>query len=265
MRTITAFQPIDLLLVLSAFFFSCVDDRFDYPNPQPEECKLTDVIFFNDGVSSDGSAKQVEYNSQGYVSKVTEVEGIPSEEVSTSNYSYNANNQLIREDYIWDSGRITGYKTYTYHPDGTLAQVVNHEDGKSLSYETYTYDTNKRVTEIVEANDWRSSKRTFEYIGNSENISSVTHYDKNEQVVRTTTYEDYDDKLNPVYAAKGMVTVGESRNNHRKEMSVDADGSEEVIHYTYTYNASGFVTEAIENKEGEAADYKTVFTYHGCD
>ncbi|GAA4443182.1 hypothetical protein GCM10023188_43720 [Pontibacter saemangeumensis] len=262
MKTFPTVKTRRLLLILSVLLASCHDDEIDFP--QPSECKLTEVSFYENGVS-DGSATKVEYDSQGYVTKVTEVEGMPSELVEASTFSYNASHQLVREDYIWDSGRIEGYKTHTYNPDGALAQTVDHRDGSGLRTETYTYDTNGRVTEIAEAGDGSSSKRTFAYIGNSENISRVTHHDGNGQVVGTTTYEDYDNNLNVIYAAKGMLTVGVSRNNPGKETSVHVSQQDEITHYTYQYNSSGFVTEMEETREGEAGAHQSVYTYSGCD
>lgn len=261
----TTHARFQFLLLLSVWLVATACDKKDNDDtsPQTETCVLTQITFFEDGVS-DGSAIAIQYNSKGLAEKLTETEGAPPEVVSTSTLVYNADNQLIRDDFVADGGLFTGYRTLQYNTDGTLRNIDFYIGGKLASSEQFTYDAAKKLTQATEVSGGMSFKKTYQYVGTSENISTITYYDADNKVAGKVTYENYDDKLNILYAVKGLVQPGTSRNNPGKETFAFSGYANEVTTYTYRYNATGFVTEMIEKEEGDATEYKSVYTYTGC-
>lgn len=252
---------LNLLLVFSFLITSCDNDKVN-PTPDTDECKITKIEYVENGIP-DGSVSEFEYNEQGYVVRETEAEGIPPEVFSDVSYVYNSNNQIIRQNYNEDSGNEIGYMTYEYNADGTLNKIVNFQIGKQPTTETYTYDANKRVIQIINTKGYRY-KTTLQYIGNSENISKKTIYSSNNQIVETNTYENYDDKQNPIKVVKGYEFVPASRNNPGKITTINSFVTKQIVNISYKYNNSGLPTEIVEKVEGGTDEFKSVFTYTGC-
>jgi YD repeat-containing protein len=264
-----------LLLIAAVTFSSC--DKKEKVDPATDKdaitCKLTKVA------SSDGDdtyESVVEYNAQGYVTKITEKEtdldspGSNSTWVTT--YTYNASNQLVKE-----TEQDGDYTTYEYNAQGLLTKKVDVEsDGSSSWTETYTYNAQGRLTQTVETSTGSgteySYKSTFEYDARG-NISKKNYFTNN-IAAGYVLFEDYDEKLNPFQAVKGFVDPEESRNNPRKITDVwqgdnNGDGvaeeNRDVEIITYKYNASGFVIERKEKEEGETDEEVEIFTYTGCN
>ncbi|AMM50775.1 hypothetical protein TH61_05695 [Rufibacter sp. DG15C] len=247
-----------LLALCCLTLASCGDDEDEEVSIQ--SCVLDQVEFFENNIS-DGSTLKVEYNSQGYVTKATEREGTAV--VGTRTFEYNSQNQLVKEVFSEDGGDYEGYTTYEYSSAGTLSKMTRYLDGVLESTETFTYDGSKRLTESRETYMGDVYRTTYSYVGSSQNIAMEMYYDSQGDAAGMTTYEDYDDKLNPYLSIKGVVSPGESRNNPRKA-TYTYGSSSEVNNYAYKYNASGFVTEIVSKTPNGQTEYKTMFSYAGC-
>lgn len=265
-----------LLLLLSVSLVSCKDKGEEEAAPvNSAACKLTRTEITEPG-SAEKTVLVAEYNAQGYVVRLTETayrDGAVND-VDVSAFEYNANNQLIKVIDLED-GETDGYDTYEYNANGTLSKISYFDyDGTLRSYETFNYDANKRLIERLQHYSYNNStyKIGYEY-GSNDNIARMIVYDLENKPLYVTTYENYDDKLNPLYAIKGIVLVGESKHNPGKANDVydnngdgvlDASDTPEVTTYTYKYNAHGYATEIVEKYNG-VEDEKTTFTFEGCN
>ena len=134
-------------------------------------------------------------------------------------FTYNANNYLIKEDYfVWNVGNITwdfvGYADYTNNANGQPLQFISQSyDGFVWQNETkgtYTYNaTGKLLTYTDEV--WNTSTSTWQ-IANNE----VNTYDNNDYLIQEIQENYNNGSLN-------------SRNR-----------------YTYTNNASGIMQQSLQ-------------------
>lgn len=241
---------LSLLAVAALTFTSCGDDKDDVtPDVGQTSCKLTTI-------NEDGDESTAVYNANGYVSEVRGSYTDDGVEVEyTYKYTYQ-NNKLVKEEHFED-GELTGVVTYTYTND--LVNTVSYEYEDYTYSETYTYDSNKRVTKVEDNYDYIT---TYTYSGNNV-TKAVTTYEG--EVVSEVKYENYDNKLTPTAAVKGLVNLssGSSVNNPGKvTYTYYYEGGEDVYvsNYTYQYNSSNLPTRITETDQ-DGDTYVTNLTY----
>jgi YD repeat-containing protein len=246
---------LSLFVAAAITLSSCGDDKDEItPIVNETGCKLTEVNTSDEGSSS------VQYNAKGLVSKVITTYNEDGEDVEyTTVYTYNGSNQLIKEEEFGPDGESEWYTTYEYS-NGLLSKSKEYEGGELDYTATYTYDASKRLIEISEDDEYIM---TFEYNSAGNVTEAVAEYMG--ETYMMFTYENYDNKLNPIAAAPGMLSLfeGSSKNNPGRVTSRFYYGSEDyvedVIEYTYQYNNKNLPTKITQsNEEGE---FITNFTY----
>jgi len=248
-----------LFLSLTFAFAACNDKEEDDATPDIIEtaaCRLTDVT------DNDEEANKVEYNSSGFVVKLTETD--EDDEVYTTTFIYDANNRLIKEESR-ENGQLDDYTTYEYTNNLITTSKYYDADGTLEDTEVYKYDGNNRIVEISDDSNY---KTTFTYDANG-NVTKVESFDLNRLTDRQV-YENYDDKPTALSAVKGLFFgyAGVSKNNPGKATYYyDADGDgvldtspSGITTYTYKYNNNGYPTQIIETDEDNDT-YTTNYTY----
>lgn len=241
---------LSLLAVAALTFTSCGDDKDDVtPVVGQTSCKLTTI-------NDDGDESTAVYNANGYISEVTGTYTDGGVEVDyTYKYTYQ-NNKLVKEEQFED-GEAAGVVTYTYNND--MVSTISYEYDEFAYTETYTYDGNKRVSKVVDSEGFVT---TYTYSGNNASKSVTTYED---EVVSEVKYENYDNKLTPTAAVKGLINLsaGSSVNNPgRVTYTYYYGGGEDVdvSNYTYQYNSSNLPTRITET-DGDGDTYVTNITY----
>ncbi|MBB6612285.1 hypothetical protein H7F15_14640 [Pontibacter sp. Tf4] len=243
---------LSLLVMASLILTSCGDDKDDDVTPDVGQtsCRLTKVS------DDDSDESVIEYNAKGYVSKVTETDSEDGTEYTVV-FTYDSNNNLVKEESFED-GESDGYYTYEYS-NGMLSKIKSYSGGELNYTETLTYDSNKKITKI---SDDEGYVMNFTYSGNNVSEATVGYMDEISYKIK---YENYDNKLTPYAAIKGMVNPysGSSQNNPGKvTYSYYYEGEEAetaVINYTYQYNDKNLPTKITE-VDGDDT-YVTNFTY----
>lgn len=248
------------LFVVAALTLTACGDKDDDAQPATDTltpCKVTSVT------NSDGTTSDFEYNAAGYVTSITQVEvedGIEYE--YTSAYSYDSNNRLIKEEYLSD-GEAYGYMTFEY-ANGLVSKTKEYYDGTLEYTATFTYDSSKRLVKITEVGqDEEEYSMTFTY-NSAGNVNEAKVMYMGEAFI-TTKYENYDNKLIPYAAVKGLVNLyeGSSKNNPGKVTATMAWGEEpvtSVVTYTYQYNDKNLPTRVTGTYEEGDQDISN-FTY----
>lgn len=250
------FLPNNFILVLLAFLFvfsSCDKKDSDDvdPNAGQAACKLTHVASGNDNPDI------IEYNSKGFVSKVTFAGN------DYMMFHYDSNNRLTKvEEY--DNGELDYYATYSYTGNNISKVEWFSADGSREDTETIKYDAQNRIIEILDDYEGETNKTTFTY-NNQGNIEKRERFDSDGIMYSRTSYTNYDDKHRPLSALRGYFDYyqGSSKNNPGRETyAYFYDGQQQgefVSEYAYTYNDKGFPTKTVETYDGRT--YITNFTY----
>ncbi len=171
-----------LISFLTFMMVNCKKTDTDPPSPV-SACKLTEIDRGN------GNKHLYEYNSAGYVSKMTiEYQGSASggkKEVYVYSFTYNNSNQIAEASITVDGQKpteITGWGigdavrfTWT---NGQLTQVIDQLAGKPLVTTTVSYDAQGRITHLKAATDpnWGAPFRK-EFIFDATGNSKMNLYD----------------------------------------------------------------------------------------
>ncbi|NEM98017.1 hypothetical protein [Pontibacter burrus] len=241
------------LFVAAALMFTACGDKDDDVNPVDNvsaACKLTSI-------NSDGDVSNIEYNSKGYITKVTYAG-------NTSDYYlfvYDNSDRLVKEEG-YSGGKLDNYVQYTY----TNGKVSKAEwflaDGTADGYAEFKYDGSNRLIELSEIveEDFDGEieevvyKQTFTYNAQGNVASSAISADG--FALFTLTYENYDNKNTPMAAVKGLFDPwsGSSKNNPGKiTQSFNMEGMEmtSTSTYAYIYNDKDFPTKSTETDEDQ--------------
>jgi len=246
------------LFVVAALSLTACGDKDDDAQPVLDQtaCKLTQV-------TDEDETSVVEYNANGYISKITMTEADGEDEsVYVTTYTYDASNKLIKEEYTLD-GENDGYTTYEYS-NNLISKSKGYYDGELQYTAAYTYDSNNRITAITEVENGSEEQYSITFAYNSGgNVSQMDTKFMNETFM-SVKYENYDNKLTPFAAIKGMANPygGSSKNNPGKEtMTFYLSGEPEstVTNYTYQYNSNNLPTKITETSEGSTT--VSNFTY----
>jgi len=106
--------------------------KFNYVND-----KLQSESFYDNGVLSG----TVTYSYTGEI--ITSMLSNESGGISTTNYAYNSNNQMINEKQ-YTNGNLDGGNDYLYNTDGNV-----YKELYSSGFTTYEYDTNKNPYSLI--------------------------------------------------------------------------------------------------------------------
>lgn len=253
------------LLCLAACDKSEDDGTPDPDNPAQTACQLTKVA-----EEGDDEYGEVEYNTQGYATKLLSKESGSNAVDEYTLLTYNTNNQLVKwEDY--EAGQLDDdYSTLEY--TNSLLTTVNNYDGSIISsVTTLKYNTDKRLIEYsIDEREEIVFKSTYAYDSKGNVTNEENFY--NDVLTSATTYENYDDKHTPYAAVKGVPGIlfdDLSQNNPgKKTYAYDSNGdgvlqpgeSSEVTTYAYEYNSDGFPTEITETEDDGDTEI-IMFTY----
>jgi YD repeat-containing protein len=171
-----------------------------------------------------------QYDAQGKVTRITHAGGL------VINLYYNG--QLVEKaQELLPSGAVMNDFTYLYNNKRIIGIIRK-----------FTSASNDRVA---------THKYEFEY-DNRNNLSQIKILELLSQpingnpykLLETTTYSNFDDKVNTTYWHVQFPYLPQVRwqfnNPRRKEIKVEG-GSSTVYNYTYTYNAQGLPTERRES------------------
>jgi hypothetical protein len=198
----------------------------------------------------------------------------PDTEIS---FTYNANGTIktaaVKNDLV-TSGDLVNYQV-SYNAAGKISEIVSDEDirivpiyqngvlaeasfetltGIELFVTTYTYHNN--FLKSVEINSaagqaWLKFVFTNNAAGNVEKTEffSQNPLNQNEFISGGTVTYTYDNKTNPLYAAKDLLHLlwaPATPNNAISEIHKDSNNDlEETVNYTYQYHSNGVPKSAI--------------------
>ncbi|MEY4927438.1 MAG: hypothetical protein RI894_1874 [Bacteroidota bacterium] len=128
--------------------------------------------------------------------------------------------------------------TCTYDANGFLMGKTHLYDG-SIRKNTYAYAGNNRISSVSTRNDSPSYSNQLEYYTNVSNSSVNSSY---------------------YYANLGIM----SKNMLKKSITINADGSKDIVNYAYQYNQNGAVIKQDENMTSynEQGDLISRIDYH---
>jgi len=209
----------------------------------------------------DSNIIKFEYNAAGYVIKAFNGDKL------TSIFEYNSDNLMVRQN---GPSNEDGYTTYTY-VDGLVTQSTYYDENGNESMQTYKYDAQKR---LIESKSEDGFKTIFTYDSRG-NVIKEDDYgaDNGNTLSRSTTYENFDDKINlwravkgfPATAVDNLSTLYNNENNYGKATLTDYSngGAKVITTVTYKYNANGYPTEVTGPNEDGSTETLTS-TYQGC-
>ena len=168
-------------------------------------------------------------------------------------YSYDADGNLVRLEFYWDDNLLHSITTITYDMYGneTSRQYDYDADGTPDSFDTYTYDSNGNQIRAEYDSDGDGSPDVFnsytydaednlirqEYDYGAEGILDAIYsytYDARGNLLREET--DYDGDGSPDY--RYSYAFDDQDNLTREEYDSGADGILDGI-FSYTYDADG--------------------------
>jgi len=125
---------------------------------------------------------------------------IPSGSITTVQYTYNSNNELIKSEYFDDNGVSGSVVIYTYDVNGNvLTKSTTTPSGNTKSY-VYEYDTNynpmstmytnQAFSKIVETSPNNKTKRTFNNNGTIIVFTTEYTYNADGYPVTETEYQN---------------------------------------------------------------------------
>lgn len=235
-----------VILLTTILLTSCFLE--DYLNPVPKQ--LLSKVHFNGHLSLeylyDDDFKLIgrdRYNSSGKKDGTTE-------------YQYNAADQLLRVNYVDTLGAIISYELNEFDTKGLLTKNMfyykysNETQYRKMSSQLYEYDSGKKCIKytLLNNNDEIKYYSTLEYTGS--NCTKENIYSPGGNLLGYIQYE-YDSKNKPYLP---VPDVGMSVNNITRltSPSVNADGRIEftennklvtsrwAYNSTFTYNADGY-------------------------
>lgn len=257
MKKLNPIKSLFLYLSLGLCLAACDEDN---PDPDPDNpaqtgCQLTKVV-----EEGDDEYGEVEYNTQGYITKLITKETGSNAADEYTLFTYNTNNQLVKWENYDDGQLDDDYATLGF--TNNLLTTINNYDGSTISsVTTLKYDADKRVIEA--SNDGEVDGIVFKTTYTYDSKGNVTkeEYFNNDVLTSTYTYENYDDKHTPYSAIKGVPGIlleDLSQNNPGKMTeSYDSNGDgvlqpdeqSDVTTYIYKYNSDGLPTEVTETDQ----------------
>ncbi|MBF9253426.1 hypothetical protein I2I11_08990 [Pontibacter sp. 172403-2] len=252
MKKLIFLKPLLLYAFLGLCSTACNDDDGQVPMPEPEEpaCRLTKIINGTYGPTV------IQYNAQGYVTKLTDEHSNGTETVTY--ITYNAQNQAVKAEV--HGSDFSYYYTYEY-TNGLAATMKRYsQDGRQEDVRRFTYDSRKRLIEERFGDNDASATYTYAYTyDNNDNLTKwEILYGAN--VIGWTTYENYDNNPTPYSTLKGVPyhvcvypynSLGKNNPGKKAEaVGVDESGTlepEEIFTYTYTYtyNSESYPTKFV--------------------
>lgn len=171
-----------------------------------------------------------EYDAQKRPLKVTDNYGYASK------YFYNANNQIAKNQEVSPDGTVNKEVSFVYANSRVIQENwrVNGEpiDSVYVYKHVFSYDTNGNLNKI----------EVFERLP-----------DLQFKLLETTTYSDFDDKLNVgswLLRFPYLPQMQYQFNNPRKQVRQTAGGTAEVTTHEYVYNAKGRPLSRTSNGPG---------------
>lgn len=254
------------LFLLTLSLFSCQDKEKEAAEAMPVDPAGCRVATEETQYSTERKVIEHEYDSQGYITRQVEtyIKNGSSRVREITSFEYNASKQLIKKTTAIGS-EIQHYFVYEYNDSGTVSKITMFDRHGGVNYaNTYTYDANKRLIGMHVVGYLREEDHRYEYDSNGNITKDVMYVFGNMfSPSRVATYENYDDKFNPVYAIKGLVLTTEGKHNPGKITVMYGSNMGSVSTFTYSYNASGYATEIQETYNGNQLN-KDVYTYNGC-
>jgi RHS repeat-associated protein len=170
----------------------------------------------------DGTMITYEYDAVGNRTKKTETKGST---VTTTNYTYNAGNELTsvnNQAYAYDqNGNLTndGEKTYIYNEENQLTEV---KDKAGTSLAKFIYDHEGKRTSMTTSN----GTTNFHYNGDKV----IAETDANNNIIAEYTWDNLG---NPVTMVKGGKTYYYHLNGHRDVTALTDENGNVVAEYQY--------------------------------
>lgn len=205
---------------------------------------------------SDSSAMSFGYNSS---KKLTDLNSVSVTNGNTSSFSMRAERNaqgiiqkvIIKSDQYQQYGLDSVITTVSYQAGHYSTEVtsidlggITAEDSVSLSYDAGGKVIKEESFFVALGSADTMSKNEYTYSGNNISSMKVYSYDpttSSYQLVTTYTYDQYDDKLSPMYFGNDAFVFGSplfnSYNNPLKS-SQTVLGTTQTYSVTYTYNSA---------------------------
>jgi len=243
------------LLILSACLMmpSC---KKEYSNNTPP---VTPVTRFESRSGEDGFTS-FEYNTDGTIKKAAIANELSPDDTTRYTVSYTANKKIN------EIANDAGVKFTPVYTDGELTRVqIRTSQNDALGYTDYEYLNGflKSVTVFFvsgnQVTPFHKSSFIYDAAGNIRRtqLYSADPLSPDGLSPDGTTQSVFDNKINPLYAAKEflwMILIIPSPNNTNKEEAVDSNNQpERTKEYNYVYNnnelpLSAVLTETIPGK-----------------
>jgi YD repeat-containing protein len=207
-----------------------------------------------------------QYDAQGRLVKETDLAGLEK-----CSYMYNSQNQLIT--YVWKNftDNTTTTEDFIYNSTGKLAikiSVPKNSSNIAISKNKYDYlyNSNSQLYQ-VKTSIWNNAAGTYinegilyNYTYDSNNRLNVNNslqdytYDSNSNVIKLagvgkngtpfTIQYTYDDKINPYYNLRPLVTPNNEIINAKNTASEIITGTfANTYNFQYEYNDGGYPTK----------------------
>lgn len=257
-----------LLLVASALVFTaCEKDPvlpgptqvLQQPNPLPinalvEQVKWSENEFLTATYDAQKRLNQWRIQWQYVQNDPTKIRAI------TYAFQYDSQGKVTEINYT------NNFKVNVFYNDQLVEKAQElYPGGEVLNDYTYLYN-NKRIIGIIRkaANDPGEVPTTYKYefgYDDKGNLNQIKTLEQLPQPVNgnlyklleTTTYSDFDDKVNPLHWQLQFPYLPQVRwqfnNPRRKEVKIEG-GTTSVHTYAYVYNGQGLPTEMSETIDG---------------
>lgn len=272
MKNLNLLKPLFLFVFLGLCSTACNDDDGQIPMPNPEvTCRLISSNF----------ADSIEYNAEGYVTKMTSFYTNSDILTETYKFIYNDANLVVREELYLDDylfgDYLASYTTYAYSDGLRTSSTTFSSEGERRSIKTFEYDNKKRLIKSISfirpIEEGSHSTTIYAYDSNDDVIKVEMLYANRSDLITPpdfiTTYEDYDNHPAPLSTVKGWPGIegyrGLSKHNPGKTTyMVDSNddgiiqpGEEKgVATYHYVYNSEGYPTKITLGDNDETFAYQ---------
>lgn len=188
------------------------------------------------------------YDDDGRIISELEDKGTANEQLIT--YTYDNKNNIAVQKFP-NRGNLRN--EYTYDNLNRMISTQRYaENGSNNGKSTYTY-LSDRIEEIITNKAGNSTKRTFTYTADKQNIANCKIYYGNGNILIDQTYTHVNIK-NPLSLVNPLTPYNVSPLLIEKSVTVDYDDPANPITYTYTNtyvaNANGYPSSGIETLDG---------------
>jgi len=259
------FTPKSLLVVLisASLIVGCSDDNDDVALNKCFVTKSTSTYSYPGSSNNSVDDVAFSYNSDNQVIKTVYTSTFNGDtNSSTSVLTYDAKGNLVKqesEDYTTE---------YTYNSDNKVIKEDGFED--NILNDRYEYEYNSSG-QLIKTQQYRISQdgstatkngyTTYEYANTTtKNPIRSKSFSQDGLTLLSTTEFEYDDKKTPLSALQLGTISAESENNVTKQTYKNSNTTE-LTTYTYEYNEKGYPVKVTESDLSNGSTTIDIYTY----